>query len=224
MSGSIFNSLKFRISWTSFNQYYFLYFRYKGRIIYNTRYQENNAGQQVVAGGNVSGSASQASASTSSSGATAINGCSAVAGGDSVPLSLSRETRRSTRYSRNGAAVNGSALGYTGETSGHHCNQRSSSSHHHERNHHRNNYSSVGSSACNTRSGRSNNSYSSGRNSHSHGGKSARSRRYAAGEGERYERGTHPYSIPSTGSVSSASSSVHSSKHQFVDESSSVDR
>ena len=72
--------------------------------------------------------------------------------------------------------------------------------------------------------GRSNNSYSSGRNGHSHGGKSARSRRYAAGEGDRYERGTHPYNIPSSGSVSSGTGSVHSSKHQFVDENSSVDR
>ena len=72
--------------------------------------------------------------------------------------------------------------------------------------------------------GRSNNSHSSGRNGHSHGGKSARSRRYAAGEGDRYERGTHPYNIPSSGSVSSGTGSVHSSKHQFVDENSSVDR
>ena len=72
-----------------FHNTYFVYVscRYKGRIIYNTRYQENNAVQQVVAGGGVSGSASQASASTSSSGATAINGCSLVAGGDSAPLS-----------------------------------------------------------------------------------------------------------------------------------------
>ena len=72
--------------------------------------------------------------------------------------------------------------------------------------------------------GRSNNSYSSGRNGHSHGGKSARSRRYAAGEGERFERGTHPYNIPATGSVSSGASSVNSSKHQFHEENSSIDR
>ena len=66
-----------------------LFCRYKGRIIYNTRYQESNGGQQqVVAGGGVSGPASQASTSTSSSGATAINGCSAVAGGDSAAQTL----------------------------------------------------------------------------------------------------------------------------------------
>lgn len=64
-------------------------YRYKGRIIYNTRYQENNGGQQqVVAGGGVSGSASQASTSTSSSGAAAINGCTAVAGGDNTAVSV----------------------------------------------------------------------------------------------------------------------------------------
>ena len=66
---------------------YHLICRYKGRIIYNTRYQENNVGQQQVAGGDIS-SASQASASTSSSGATAINGCAAVAGRDTTDLSL----------------------------------------------------------------------------------------------------------------------------------------
>ena len=67
-------------------EYHFIC-RYKGRIIYNTRYQENNVGQQQVAGGDIS-SASQASASTSSSGATAINGCAAVAGRDTTDLSL----------------------------------------------------------------------------------------------------------------------------------------
>ena len=56
-------------------------FRYKGRIIYNTRYQESNSGQQqVVAGGGISGSASLASTSTPSSGAAAINGCSTATG------------------------------------------------------------------------------------------------------------------------------------------------
>jgi len=201
--------------------------RYKGRIIYNTRYQESNGGQQqVVAGGGVSGSASQASTSTSSSGATAINGCTAVAGGDSTAVSVSRETRRSTRYARNGSAVNGSTSGYSGDSSEHICNQqRSSSSHHHERTHHRNNYtSSVASSNCSTRSGRSNNSYTSGRSGHNHGGKSARSRRYAAGEGERFERGTHPYSLPSSVPVTGPPSSVHSSsRQQFRDENSSID-
>ena len=75
-----------RIISTLLIEYHFIC-RYKGRIIYNTRYQENNVGQQQVAGGDIS-SASQASASTSSSGATAINGCAAVAGRDTTDLSL----------------------------------------------------------------------------------------------------------------------------------------
>lgn len=173
-----------------------------------------------MAGGDIS-SASQASASTSSSGATAINGCAAVAGRDTTDLSLSRETRRSTRYGRNGSAVNGGNLGYTADSSEHICNQQRSSSSQLERPHHRNSYtSSVGSSNCSTRSGRSNNSYTSSRSTHSHGGKSARSRRYAAGEGDRYERGTHPY-IPSSGSTQCAPNSGHlSSRHQYREENS----
>ena len=73
--------------------------------------------------------------------------------------------------------------------------------------------------------GRSNNSYNSGRSGHSHGGKSARSRRYAAGEGERFERGTHPYSVPSSGPVTVPPSSVNSSsRHPFREENSSIER
>ena len=72
--------------------------------------------------------------------------------------------------------------------------------------------------------GRSNNSYTSSRSTHSHGGKSARSRRYAAGEGDRYERGTHPY-IPSSGSTQCAPNSGHlSSRHQYREENSSSER
>ena len=174
---------------------------------------------------------------------------------------FSRETRRSTRYSRNGSAVNGGNLGYTADSSEHICNQQRSSSSQLERPHHRNSYtSSVGSSNCSTRSGqhtnllrcilqaqvkfldieklhlncyqlmnyyhigRSNNSYTSSRSTHSHGGKSARSRRYAAGEGDRYERGTHPY-IPSSGSTQCAPNSGHlSSRHQYREENSSSER
>ena len=68
-----------------------------------------------------------------------------------------------------------------------------------------------------------NNICSSGSSVHRHGGKSARSRRYAAGDSDRFERGTHPYNIPS-GPVSGASNSFNSSGQQFREESSLIDR
>ena len=77
----------------------------------------------------------------------------------------SRETRRSTRYARNGSTVNGSnsSAPFSDDSSEQLCNQqRSSTNQPHQRTHHRNSYlSSVGSANCATRSGNNSMEYNS---------------------------------------------------------------